>query len=184
MEVSFDNYSIAPIRTKDAWCLCNFVVANEKYLKDDFPETLKKNLTPALADLFVAKKARQFLKKEEYLFTLKKNTNRSIIGLIYVKALNKRPGQGELAYCLGYQYSGKGIMTKAVRNIITWSFTKASLNKLQIIVHESNAASIRIAEKIRFDYVTILQKEHRRSNGEIADMLLYELNKENFNPTK
>ena len=75
MEITFDNYSIAPILQKDAWRLCNFVVANEKYLKDDFPETLKANLTPTLADIFVAKKEKQFLNKEEYLFTIKENTD-------------------------------------------------------------------------------------------------------------
>ena len=184
MEIAFDNYSIAPIQLKDAWRLCNFVVANEAYLKDDFPETLKENLTPTLADLFVAKKEKQFLRREEYLFTIKENTNRAIVGLIYVKELNKRPGQAELAYCISYQYAGKGDMTEAVKNIIDWSFTTVGLEKLQIIVHESNAASIRIAEKCGFDYVTILQKEHRRSNGEVVDMLLYELKKTEFNPSK
>ncbi|MEM8509972.1 MAG: GNAT family protein [Bacteroidota bacterium] len=181
MEISFDNYSIAPIQLKDAWRLCNFVVANEAYLKDDFPQTLKENLTPNLADLFVAKKEKQFLKHEEYLFTIKENTNRALIGLVYVKELNKGPGQAELAYCIGYQFAGKGIMTKAAQNLIDWCFTTAGLEKLQIIVHESNAASIRIAEKCGFDYITLLQKEHRKSNGEVVDMLLYELKKAEFN---
>ncbi len=184
MEISFDNYSIAPIQLKDAWRLCNFVVANETYLKDDFPETLKENLTPTLADLFVAKKEKQFLQREEYLFTIKENTNRAIIGLVYVKELNKRPGQAELAYCIGYLFAGKGLMTEAVQHIIAWSFNTVRLEKLQIIVHESNAASIRIAEKCGFDYITILQKEHRRSNGKVVDMLLYELNKSESDPSK
>jgi ribosomal-protein-alanine N-acetyltransferase len=180
MKVSFDNYSIAPIQQKDAWRLCNFVVANENYLKDDFPKTLRENLTPTLAELFVAKKEKQFLKKEECLFTIKENTNRSIIGLVYVKELHKQPNQGELAYCIGYQYSGKGIMTKTVKEMMTWSFNQARLDRLQIIVHESNKASVRIAEKCGFSFITILQKEHRRSNGEVVDMLLYELSKTDF----
>ncbi len=177
MEITFDNYSIAPIHVKDAWRICDFVVANEAYLKDDFPETLKENATPTLAELFVAKKEKQFLKKEGFLFTVKENTNRTVVGLIYVKELHKRKGRGELAYCMGYQYAGKGIMTKALQNIMDWSFTTAGLDRLQIVVHESNAASIRIAHKLNFEFITILQKEHRRYNGEVVDMLLYERNK-------
>ena len=145
-----------------------------------FQKTLKENLTPNLADLFVAKKEKQFLKKEEFLFTIKENTNRSIIGLVYIKELHRQPGQGELAYCMSYQYSRKGIMTKAVQEMIEWSFKQAGLNRLQIIVHESNRASIRIAEKCGFSFITILQKEHRRSDGEVVDMLLYELSKTDF----
>ena len=177
MEITFDNYSIAPVQVKDAWRVCNFVVANEGYLKDDFPETLRENSTPTLAELFVAKKEKQFLKNEEFLFTIKENTNRSIVGLIYVKELQKKEGQGELAYCLSYQYAGKGIMTRAVQNIVNWSLNTIGLQTLQIIVHESNAASIRIANKLNFEFITVLQKEHRRSNGKVVDMLLYELNK-------
>jgi len=180
MELRFDNYEIAPIQAKDAWRLCNFVIANESYLKDDFPETLKANLTPTLAELFAAKKERQFQKGDEYLFTLKENTNRTIVGLVYVKELKRRPQQGELAYCIGYPYVGKGVMTKTVQKILDWCFNSAALSKLQIIVHASNLASIRIAEKCDFEYITLLQKEHRRSNGEVVDMQLYELNKTDF----
>ena len=184
MEISFDNYSIAPIQQKDAWRLCNFVVANEAHLKNDFPETLRENLTPTLAELFVAKKEKQFQKKEEYLFTLKENTNRTIIGLVYVQKLHKTLGRAELAYCIGYPYTGKGIMTKTIKKIMDWVFRLEWLDRLQIIVHESNGASIRIAEKCGFEYITMLQKEHRRSNGEVVDMLLYELYKANFTPSK
>lgn len=180
MEFSFDNYSMAPIQSKDAWRLCNFVVANEDYLKDDFPETLKENSTPAMADLFVVKKEKQFSEHEEYLFTIKENTNRTIIGLVYVKELKKRLVQAELCYCLGYQYQGKGLMTQCVQTIMGWAFNQKKLNRLQIIVHESNAASIRIAEKCGFEFITVLQKEHRRSNGDVVDMLLYELKKSTF----
>ncbi|MEM8927897.1 MAG: GNAT family protein [Bacteroidota bacterium] len=183
MEITFDNYSIAPIHLKDAWRLCDFVVANEAYLKNGFPQTLKENATPTLAELFVAKKEKQFSKKEEFLFTVKENADRSVVGLVYVKELHKRKGQGELAYCMGYQHTGKGVMTKVLRKIMDWSYTKAGLDRLQIIVHESNAASIRIANKLNFEFITVLQKEHRRFNGEVVDMLLYEWNKEKANPS-
>ncbi|MEO0573277.1 MAG: GNAT family protein [Bacteroidota bacterium] len=181
MEITFDDYGIAPIQLKDAWRVCDFVTANEAYLKNGFPQTLKENATPTLAELFVAKKEKQFLKKEEFLFTIKENTNRSVVGLIYVKELHRRKGQGELAYCISYQHAGKGVMTKALQKIMDWSFTAAGLDSLQIIVHESNAASIRIANKLNFEFITILQKEHRRYNGEVVDMLLYEFNNAQVN---
>lgn len=180
MEIVFENYSIAPIQPKDAWRLCDFVVSNEAYLKTYFPETLKENLTPTLAELFVAKKAKQFDKKQEYLFVAKENTNRTIIGLVYIKSLHREKGQGELAYCMGYQYSGKGLMSSIVQELIQWSFATAGLLKLQIIVHKSNGPSIKIAEKHDFQYMGILTNEHRMPNGDLVDMLLYELNKSDF----
>ena len=180
MELTVDSYSIAPIQEKDAWRLCDFVVINEDYLKAFFPETLRENLTPTLAELFVHRKQRQFHQKDEYLFVIKENVNRTIVGLIYVKELLKKPGQGELAYCIGYRYANKGLMTKFVRAIMAWCFSETMLTNLQIIVHESNGASIRVAKKLGFNFVGILTNEHRMPDGQLADMQLYELEKNTF----
>ena len=114
MEIHFENYSISPIQEKDAWRLCDFVVSNSERLKAYFPQTLQENLTPTLSELFVAKKVKEFKHKEEFLFIIKENTNRSIVGLVYVKELQKEANQGELAYCLSYRYEGKGIMNTSV----------------------------------------------------------------------
>ncbi|MBS9461138.1 GNAT family N-acetyltransferase [Flagellimonas sp. 389] len=175
MQIDFENYSISPIQEKDAWRLCDFVVSNSERLKADFPKTVQQNLTPTLAELFVAKKVKEFMRNEEFLFTIKENTNRSIIGLLYVKELQKVAGQGELAYCISYRYEGRGIMKTCVEKIIPWCFSEAKLHTLQIIVHDSNLASKRIAEKNGFVWKRTLPKEHTTGSGEVLDMELFEL---------
>ncbi|WP_396591085.1 GNAT family N-acetyltransferase [Allomuricauda sp. R78024] len=175
MQIDFENYSISPIQEKDAWRLCDFVVSNSERLKAYFPQTLQQNLTPTLAQLFVAKKVKEFITKKEFLFTIKENTNRTIIGLVYVKELQKIKDQGELAYCIGYQYEGKGIITKSIQKLIPWCFDEVELQTLQIIVHHDNLASKRIADKIGFVWKRTLSKEHTTGNREVVDMQLYEL---------
>ena len=54
---------------------------------------------------------KKIIAREEFLFTIKENSNRTIIGFVYVKELDKEKKIGELAYCMGYQYEGKGLMT-------------------------------------------------------------------------
>lgn len=174
MQFDFENYSIAPIAIKDAWRICDFVVSNTERLKSDFPRTVRANLTPTLAEIFVAKKVKEFGKGLEYLFTLKENTNRTIIGLIYLKELQRTLGQGELAYCIGYQYEGKGLTTTMVSTIKDWAFEAISLETLQIIAHKGNRASIKIAEKLGFTYQRTLPKYHQQYGGEIVDMELFE----------
>ncbi len=173
MPVDFDNYSIAPIHMKDAWRLCDLMVSNAGRFANYFPDTLKVNLNPTLSKLFVEKKAKQFDLKEEYLFTIKENTERNIIGLIYVKELLKKEGQGELAYCIGYQYAGKGIITKAVGKIIDWAFKEAGLCTLQVIANQNNIASTRVAEKNGFIWQRTFPKNFQLPNGEFVDMELY-----------
>ena len=175
MTISFDAYTITKIQEKDAWPLCDFMISNTDRFKDYFPLTLKENLTPTLSEIFVQKKVKEFHLKQEFLFTIKKNTNKNIVGLVYVKELHKKQGQGEFAYCIGYPYTGKGIMSKAIQQLIPWCFKEAALDTLQIIVHNSNKASIKVAEKNSFNWIQTLPKEHQVANGEYLDMELYEL---------
>lgn len=179
MQIEFENYSIAPIQEKDAWRLCDFMVSNSERFAAYFPQTLKENLSPTLSELFVAKKAKEFLKKEEYLFSIKENTNRSIIGLIYVKELQKKEGQGELAYCIGYQYAAKGLMSKLIANLIPWCFNEAKLDTLQVIVNAANIGSKKVAENNSFTWQKTLPKAFQLPNGDFVDMELYELYNQN-----
>jgi ribosomal-protein-alanine N-acetyltransferase len=178
MNMRFENYDLAPIHNKDAWRICDFMVSNNDRFKDYFPGTLKENLNPTLSQLFVARKVKEFAYKEEFLFTIKENTNKSIVGLIYVKELQKREGQGELAYCLGYQSKGKSLMSTFIKKIISWCFTDAGLNTLQIIAHKKNIASINVAVNNNFVWKKTLPEAHQIHNGNFVDMELFELYKE------
>ena len=119
--------------------------------------------------------ANKFIACEEFLFTIKENSNRTIIGFIYVKELDKDKKVGELAYCIGYQYEGKGIMKTSIKNLVPWCFNDAKLKTLQIIIHAGNISSKKIAENNGFQWKQTLLKEHTTSNGETLDMELYEL---------
>lgn len=180
LNIDVDNYSIAPIQEKDAWRLCDFVVANETRLKDYFPETLAANLTPTLAEIFVQKKAKQFLNRQEFLFTIKENTNRTIIGLIYLKSLKKIEGRAELAYCIGYQYKGQGLTTKFAKAIIDWAFKNIGLDAVYAIIHDKNSASKKVVLNNKFTFEKILPKEHKLGDGTEVDMELYVLPRTKF----
>jgi len=172
------SHTIEAIQPKDAWRVCDFVIANADRLKRYFPKTLAANLTPELATVFVSKKIKQFEAKEEFLFTLKEKEARTIIGLLYVKEIDWLTKKDELAYCIGYQYENKGIISKTVQYIYNWAFTVMNLQTLEIITHRTNLSSVSVAKKCGFTWVKTLEKEHTPP-GEIAlDMELYELNYE------
>ncbi len=174
MTFNLYGFEIAPIQEKDAWRLCDFMVVNSDRFKNDFPGTLKQNLNPTLSTLFVQEKTGQFAAGEEYLFTVKEQVHRTIIGLIYVKELQKKKGQGELAYCIGYEHEGKGLTTLFLNQIIPWAFKAIELDTLQIIAHKDNNGSTRIAEKLGFTWQATLNKAHIRHDGTIVAMELYE----------
>jgi ribosomal-protein-alanine N-acetyltransferase len=167
-------FFVFPISPKDSWSLCDFVVSNEDRLSEFFPKTKTANLTPDLSDRFAQIKSKRFEAKEEFLFTLKPKDSRRIIGLIYLKELNWETGQGEFAYCIDYNFEGKGLTSKLVMKLSTYAFETLQLKTLQIIAHKSNISSVRVAEKSNFTWVKTLLKSFTPPGKEALDMELYE----------
>ena len=175
MQLNFDTFYIEPIKLKDAWNLCNFIVSNEDRLKRYFPRTLEQNLTPTLSNFFVKKKVKQFNLKEEFLFTIKESETHQLVGLVYIKELNWTKKQGEFAYCIGYPFEGKGITTNAIKKLSDYAFDEIGLKTLQIIIYKTNIASVKVAENCNFIWKRTLKNEHTPPEEKPLDMELYEL---------
>ncbi len=175
MTATFDTYYISPIQEKDAWKLCDFVVANEDRLKRFFPQTLALNQTPDLAKHFAKTKVKEFEQKEEFLFTLKENETNALVGLVYLKELDWNKKQGEFAYAIGYPFEGKGITSNAVKALSNHAFTNLGLEVLQIIAHKSNVSSVQVAKKCAFTWQKTLQNKFTPPGENPLDMELYEL---------
>ena len=184
MLFDFDAYYIEPIAEKDAWKLCDFSISNTERLRRYFPKTLEQNLTPDLSQIFVSKKVKQFLEKEEFLFKLKEKEGRTIIGLVYIKEIDWNKWQAELAYCISYQYEGKGWTTQAVSALSKYAFSTLGLTKLRIIAHKTNLGSVKVAEKCGYTWEGTLLKEHTPPGEDALDMELYELSKFNIHPSE
>lgn len=178
MQLNLGSYYIAPIDLKDAWNICNLIVANEDRLKRYFPKTLEQNLTPDLSNIFVQKKVKQFEVKEEFLFTVKENVSNKLVGLVYIKELDWTKKQGEFAYCIDYNVEGKGITTKAVSVLSNYAFQDLGLETLQILVHKDNLSSVKVAKNCNFTHIKSLKNNYTPPGGEPLDMELYELYKE------
>jgi len=175
--VSFDTFYIDSIHEKDAWKLCDLMVANEDRFKQFFPGTLAQNLNPELSTYFVKQKVKEYADKQEFLFTIKEQQTNVLIGLVYIKELDWHAKQGEFAYCIGYQFEKKGIVSKSIDALSKYAFNELKLEVLQIIVHKTNISSVRVAEKCNFVWTRTLLNGFTPPNGIPLDMELYELYK-------
>lgn len=179
--LSLDEIEITPIKRTDSWKVCDFVVANSDRLKRFFPKTLEQNLNPTLSKLFVENKVCLFEKKEEFLFTIKLSESRELVGLIFIKELDWRKKRGEFAYCIGYNYEGKGIITKSVQCLTQHAFDNLGLETLQIIVHRDHKRSIHVAKHNNFKWQRTLKNEFTPKNELPLDMELFEFYKSTKN---
>lgn len=177
MVAQFEGFEINAIHEGDAWKVCDFCVANEDRLKTYFPITLEKNLTPTLSQYFITEKVKAFENREEFLFTLKHSETRVLAGLIYIKELDWGKKQGEFAYCIGYPFKGKGLISKSVNALSLHAFEILGIETLQIITHKDNIGSVAIAKNNNFAWQKTLIESYTPPGHNPLDMELYELYK-------
>ena len=177
MIAQFDGFEIHPIQEGDASTIHDFIIANTGRFKMYFPVTVAQNLTPSLSQYFVQQKLKAFKAKEEFLFTLKQCEHQNIVGLIYIKDIDLGNKQGEFAYCIGSSFEGQGLTSKTVALLSQYAFNTLHLETLQIIVHKTNTASVKVATNNGYKWQKTLKNEFTPAGKAPINMELYELYK-------
>ena len=95
-----------------------------------------------------------------------------VIGNIGLSNINKKDNNAELGYWLGKAYWGKGIVTKAVQQVVAYGFKKLKLKRIYAKAYLSNKGSQRVLEKAGFRHEGILRKAAKK-HGKYLDCHLY-----------
>ena len=173
-----ESFHVAALKSEDALSLNELMVSNTERFKRYFPKTLSKNLTIEASENYISSKNKEIQSSYEFTYAIKENATQNIAGLIIIKELNWDSKQGEFAYCIGYQYEGKGWMSKAIKEVSNYAFNNLHLKTLQIIAHQSNFASIKVAQNCDFIWRRTLENEYTPPDELPLDMELYELKNE------
>ena len=96
------------------------------------------------------------------------------IGQIAYFLVDKNNSWGEIEYCIGTAYQGKGYATEATKAVIDYGFRTIGFNKVQICVRPSNIKSKRVIEKCGFEYEGML-RDYFYINGEYEGRMYYSL---------
>ncbi|MCR5148854.1 MAG: GNAT family N-acetyltransferase [Eubacterium sp.] len=99
------------------------------------------------------------------------------IGQIAYFLVDKFNSWGEIEYCIGSAYQGKGYATEATKSIIRYGFDKIGFNKEQICVRPSNIKSKKVIEKCGFEYEGTL-RDYFFIDGEYEGRMYYSILKE------
>ncbi len=174
--IATEELRIEPFKLEDAASLSSLMVRNKKRFQSFFPGTLAQNLSKKASEAYITTKEEEINTKFEYTYGIKDKETDALAGLIILKRIDWDKKQGELAYCIDSLYEGRGWITLVVQEISTYCFAVLKLQTLQIIVHETNVGSQRVAEKCGYSWIRTLENEFTPTNGIPMDMELYELN--------
>ena len=114
-----------------------------------------------------------------YRWAIIEKTSGECIGQAAYFLVNSSGAFGEIEYCIGTAYQGKGYATEAAKAVIDFGFKRAGFNKVQICVRPSNTPSKRVIEKCGFTYEGAL-RDYFMINGQFEDRLYYSILKEEW----
>jgi ribosomal-protein-serine acetyltransferase len=98
----------------------------------------------------------------------------SLIGCIDLHQIDWLNGNARIGYWLDKDYTGHGIMTRAVRLLVEYAFEALDLHRIEIHVATENHRSRRIPERLGFTMEGVL-RQVQRLRGEYYDHALYAL---------
>lgn len=87
---------------------------------------------------------------------------------------------GELGYWISEVYWGKGVMTRAVREMVERTFTRFDIDRIFAAPYAANFASHRVLEKAGFVLEARLEKSVMKA-GVATDQLIYVVNRHSWN---
>lgn len=169
-----ENFIIDNLKPSDAKQLYQFIMENNERLSKYFPVTLSSNSTLEKSAAYIEIKEKEIQQKINFTFAIRAIDSQKVIGLIIIKKIDWTKKIGELAYCIGRDSEGKGIITNAVKTISNFAHNELGLKTLRIIAHKTNLSSVKVAQNSGFIWKKTLLNEFTPINEKPLDMELYE----------
>lgn len=90
-------------------------------------------------------------------------------------SIDRSVGKAELYVFVNPELLGKGIGTKATKQLCQFGFSELKLEKIYLFVDKDNIAAQKVYEKIGFHLEGILRNELLTRTGHISDLNYYGL---------
>lgn len=155
----------------DAWSRLR---ANSRdFLRPWEPVWPKDDLTWPAFRRRIKRYQREMRSDSGYAFFIFRQSDNQLLGGLTVSYIRRGVTQsGALGYWMGAAFAGKGYMTEAVRVIVPFALETLRLNRLEAACLPTNAASIRLLERNKFEREGYARK-YLKINGSWQDHILF-----------
>ena len=166
VEITKENFNMRPFKSSDAMAFVSGL--NTKTIANDTTIELPCTMDGAnwwIAFILDAEKKKPIPEKHFVI-----DIDGTLVGSIGIINIDKH--KGELGYWLADKHFGKGIMTKAIKEMVSYCTKEIGLKRIFAPVLPHNKASARVLEKNGFELEGILKKYYRK-DGKYIDALCY-----------
>ena len=124
--------------------------SGDEYVQKMYGEPVYKTIedTNKLLDKYIG----GYSKGTHFRWAVIEKSSGECIGQIAYFLVDTSGHFGEIEYCIGTAFQGKGYATEATKAVIRYGFEEINFNKVQICVRPSNTPSKKVIEKCGFTY--------------------------------
>jgi RimJ/RimL family protein N-acetyltransferase len=166
---------LRPWQPADAPALLQLINDNRERLTPAFPRTLAAVYDEESAAAFVAGKTAGWHARELFQLAVWHGGTGELAGIISLLNLDWSVPRAELAYMLGRNSEGQGLLAEALPAALRWAFAELKLERVYARINPDNVRSSHLAERVGFRWEGLMRHDFRDGNGLLVDACLYGL---------
>jgi ribosomal-protein-alanine N-acetyltransferase len=128
---------------------------------------------------FIKAVIKQYIEGQPSPWAIIYKENNKVIGTGGYHMWIKEHGKAEIGYAISARYWNQGIMSEALREIISFGFERMNLHRAEARVYVENTASERVMQKCGMKYEGVL-RESWFVKGIFQDIKMYSILKSEF----
>ncbi len=178
--MKFNNWKLEKIENIRFEEFFDLIENNRNRIQKTFPVTVSNCVDLKTTEEFIAKNIQIEKEKTGYYFYVRNLETNNLIGYIGIKKIDCHISKCELFYFIDKDFEGKGIISKAVSEVIDFCFKELIMNKIFICTSKINFGSQQIALKNGFKLEGTLREEFKNGEGVLEDINYYGLLKSDY----
>ena len=171
--MEFSNWKLDKIENIHFKEFFDLIENNRNRIIKTFPVTVCNCVDLKVTEEFIAKNLQIEKGKSGYYFYVRNIETNKLIGYIGIKKIDYHISKCELFYFIDNHFEGKGIISKAVSEVINFCFQELKMNKIFICTSKINFGSQQIALKNGFVLEGVLREEFKNHEGVLEDINYY-----------
>ncbi|NOX85840.1 MAG: GNAT family N-acetyltransferase [Chlorobi bacterium] len=166
-----DGFELRPVTPASAQTIFKSIIRSGDHLRRWLPFIEN---TKSVGDTrrFIKTTIKTPCPKKDMIFEI--SVNNVFAGLISLKEIDNLNAKAEIGYWLDVNMTGKGIMQRACKALISYSFDELKLNRVWIKTAVGNKKSAAIPVNLGF-YFEGIERDGELLNGKFHDLMVYSM---------
>lgn len=172
-EIETSRLLLRRYKTEDAEPLFRLIDKNRADLWESFPLTFKEIAKREDTDVYILNKLHQWITKVLFCYVVIEKETGQQVGQFHIKNIKWEIPSAEFGYFFDINHQRKGYGAEILEEALELCLKKQEMKRVFLRILPNNHASLRLAEKLKFEYEGLHKKEFVTGKNELVDVCYF-----------